>query len=95
MERARDAESDGQDPFSPLVPPSVPTGVVSYGPQSARHRLPRRDGPTGSTRLSHAIAITSGKGGVGKSNLAVNLAIAMAARGRRVCLLDADLGLGQ
>lgn len=39
------------------------------------------------------IAISSGKGGVGKTNIAVNLAIAMAASGRRPLLLDADLGL--
>lgn len=44
-------------------------------------------------RSAKAIAITSGKGGVGKSNLAVNLAVAMAQSGRRVVLLDADLGL--
>ena len=40
-----------------------------------------------------AIAITSGKGGVGKSNVAVNLGVALAQRGQRVVLLDADLGL--
>lgn len=39
------------------------------------------------------IAITSGKGGVGKSNIAVNLAIKFAAAGKDVVLLDADLGL--
>jgi flagellar biosynthesis protein FlhG len=39
------------------------------------------------------IAITSGKGGVGKSNIAVNLAIQLSAAGRDVVLLDADLGL--
>src|SRR5271154_6183740 len=39
------------------------------------------------------IAITSGKGGVGKSNIAVNLAIQLTAAGRDVVLLDADLGL--
>ena len=39
------------------------------------------------------VAITSGKGGVGKSNVAVNLAITLAAAGKRVTLLDADLGL--
>lgn len=38
------------------------------------------------------IAIASGKGGVGKTNLAVNLAAAMSARGLRTTLLDADLG---
>ena len=39
------------------------------------------------------IAVTSGKGGVGKSNIAINLAIRLAAGGKRVVLLDADLGL--
>src|SRR5512146_482623 len=39
------------------------------------------------------IAVTSGKGGVGKSNIAVNLAIKFAAAGKDVVLLDADLGL--
>ncbi|MGA2500233.1 MAG: MinD/ParA family protein [Tepidisphaeraceae bacterium] len=39
------------------------------------------------------IAVTSGKGGVGKSNIAVNLAIQFAAVTKNVVLLDADLGL--
>lgn len=39
------------------------------------------------------IAVTSGKGGVGKSNVAVNLSAKFAAMGRRVLLVDADLGL--
>src|SRR5690348_5640360 len=39
------------------------------------------------------VAITSGKGGVGKSNIAVNLAIKLASAGKDVVLLDADLGL--
>jgi flagellar biosynthesis protein FlhG len=42
---------------------------------------------------ARAIAITSGKGGVGKSNVAVNVALELASLGRRVTLLDADLGL--
>ena len=44
-------------------------------------------------RRATVIAITSGKGGVGKSNISVNLAIQLAAAGKRVVLLDADLGL--
>jgi len=40
------------------------------------------------------IAVTSGKGGVGKSNISLNLAIAMSQKNSRVCLLDANLGLG-
>src|SRR6476469_502359 len=44
-------------------------------------------------RRASVIAITSGKGGVGKSNVAVNLAIKLSAAGKRVVVLDADLGL--
>lgn len=39
------------------------------------------------------IAVTSGKGGVGKTSLSINLGLALAAQGKRVILLDADLGL--
>lgn len=39
------------------------------------------------------LAVTSGKGGVGKTNVAVNLAIALSRKGLRVLLMDADLGL--
>ncbi len=39
------------------------------------------------------ISVTSGKGGVGKTNLSVNLACCLAKNGKRVVLLDADLGL--
>ncbi len=39
------------------------------------------------------IAVTSGKGGVGKTSTSVNLAVSMAMAGRRVMLLDGDLGL--
>lgn len=39
------------------------------------------------------VAVCSGKGGVGKTNLATNLAVALGRRGRNTCLLDADLSL--
>ena len=42
---------------------------------------------------TRVIAITSGKGGVGKTNLAVNLAIALQTAGQRVLLIDADIGM--
>ena len=46
-----------------------------------------------SLELPLVFSITSGKGGVGKTNLAVNLACCLAESGKRVVLLDADLGL--
>ena len=41
-----------------------------------------------------ATVITSGKGGVGKSTITAGLGLALAARGRRVLLIDGDAGLG-
>lgn len=43
--------------------------------------------------MASVIAITSGKGGVGKTNAATNLGLALVARGAKVCLFDADTGL--
>ena len=44
-------------------------------------------------RRARVIAVTSGKGGVGKSNLSVSLSLAAASMGREVVLIDCDLGL--
>jgi flagellar biosynthesis protein FlhG len=46
-----------------------------------------------STHPVQVIAVTGGKGGVGKSNVSINLSVCLASMGRRVALLDADLGL--
>lgn len=43
--------------------------------------------------MGRAIAITSGKGGVGKSSVCINLGIVLSQMGYRVCLIDVDLGL--
>jgi len=51
---------------------------------------PRKAG----TAKATVLAITSGKGGVGKTNVTINVAIAMARLGLRVGVLDADFGLG-
>ncbi len=51
-----------------------------------QERLRKRMG-----QIAHTIAVLSGKGGVGKSTIAANLAVSLAAGGRRVGLLDADM----
>jgi flagellar biosynthesis protein FlhG len=55
--------------------------------------------PVGTPRLRRAvaprvIAVTSGKGGVGKTNIVANLGFAFCRLGKKVLILDADLGLG-
>jgi flagellar biosynthesis protein FlhG len=55
--------------------------------QSLRDLMRRKDS------VGRVIAVTSGKGGVGKTNTSINLAIAIARYGKRVVVVDADLGL--
>ena len=43
--------------------------------------------------MARIITITSGKGGVGKTSISLNLSLSLAAQGYKVCLFDADLGL--
>ena len=49
--------------------------------------------PSPSAHKTRIIAVTSGKGGVGKTNLSVNMAIAYAEMGKKVILIDGDLGM--
>jgi len=76
----------GEGPSQTL--PARPEKVTVSAASGALKRLTRD-----LRKRASIVAITSGKGGVGKTNLAVNLAIALAATGRRVLLVDADLGL--
>ena len=56
-----------------------------------KKNIDRQDKPNiSSTRV---ICISSGKGGVGKSNFTINLAIALQSQGKKVIVIDADLGL--
>jgi flagellar biosynthesis protein FlhG len=64
------------------------------GDQAAGLRERARPAAIGLRRPGmRTIAITSGKGGVGKSSLAVNLGLALAGQGHRVAIMDGDLGL--
>ena len=69
---------------SPSMKPTFAQELVSSRPSSAK-----------SKRLTPAsvFAITSGKGGVGKTNVVANLAAALTLRKKRVMVIDADLGL--
>lgn len=49
---------------------------------------------SGESSCARVIAVSSGKGGVGKTNSSVNLAVAFSRMGRKVLLVDADVGLG-
>ena len=53
----------------------------------------KANSPTSNRPLARVISVTSGKGGVGKSNTAINLAIQFRKMGQRVIILDADFGL--
>lgn len=64
------------------APPSLKIG---------RHPTPGQGGPAPVPGVARIIAVGSGKGGVGKSTVSANLAVALAKEGRRVGLLDADI----
>ena len=59
-------------------------------PQSQRAAVPAPT-PVAYPHLGNIIAISSGKGGVGKSTVATNIAVALAKSGARVGLMDADI----
>lgn len=65
--------------------------------QISRTIIPSHDreaaAPALQTSYTRAISFTSGKGGVGKTNIVVNLAMQFALKGKKVFLIDADLGL--
>lgn len=76
----------------PMAPASGGMGralpVMEAAPQKAPPKVPE---PVAYPHLGRVIAVSSGKGGVGKSTVAVNLAIALAKAGKRVGIMDADI----
>jgi flagellar biosynthesis protein FlhG len=69
-------------PPGPAATPPPATSAAAAGPTAA-----------GAAKGARITAVTSGKGGVGKTFVTANLAAALARRGERVLVLDADLGL--
>ncbi|MEP6591693.1 MAG: Mrp/NBP35 family ATP-binding protein [Gemmatimonadota bacterium] len=70
--------------------PAGPPPTTHGAPQSAAAGVPAPT-PMEIPGLGRVIAVSSGKGGVGKSTVAVNIAVALAERGFRVGIMDADL----
>ncbi|MDF1854396.1 Mrp/NBP35 family ATP-binding protein [Pseudooceanicola sp.] len=79
---------------------AVVVALTAHGPAAAKapppslkiggHPTPQA-GPTRPSGVDRILAVASGKGGVGKSTVSANLAVALARAGRRVGLLDADI----
>lgn len=64
-----------------------------YDQAAKLRQIAKNTNPVDKQHHPRIIAVASGKGGVGKTNLVVNLGIALAQKGQRVVLFDADLGM--
>ncbi len=98
------AQDESRASQTAVMPPLPPVTLNRSHPKK-RHRLEPSAPPLSSKseytevtdetpqETAQIIAIASGKGGVGKSNVAVNLSVALSQMGKKVTLVDADMGL--
>ena len=91
--QVRGAAAERPEPPAPPAPgaPKRSLPVMGQEPASRRAAVPPAPTPVAYPNLGRIIAIASGKGGVGKSTVATNIAVALARSGARVGLMDADI----
>ena len=98
VDGVRDVRVDVKDAQAGAAPPAPPAPrgagralpVMDAAPAAGAPRVPAPT-PVAYPKLGRIIAVSSGKGGVGKSTVSTNLAVALAAEGARVGLMDADI----
>ena len=98
VEGARDVRVDVKDAVQvqaaeePPAPKPQSRSLPVMGQDSpAKKNVPPPQTPVAYPNLGHIIAVSSGKGGVGKSTVSANIAIALAKQGARVGLMDGDI----
>ena len=89
-QQAAEAASQGRKVMISLTSDKAPAQAAPTG-QAAAHGRPGPAPKSAVPGVKHIIVVGSGKGGVGKSTVATNLALAFAAEGLRTGILDADL----